>query len=80
MNIKFKKTLLLSSIALINTGCASYQQTVTDSSNERDQIKNETREQYEKLQREEVTNFNVIDGFFLTDKNQSVDYKEKYQK
>lgn len=77
MNIKFKKTLLLSSIALINTGCASYQQTVTDSSNERDQIKNETREQYEKLQREEVTNFNVIDGFFLTDKNQSVDYKEK---
>lgn len=63
MNIKFKKTLLLSSIALINTGCASYQQTVTDSSNERDQIKNETREQYEKLQREEVTNFNVIDGF-----------------
>ena len=80
MNFKKQKTLIVSSIALATTGCASYQQTVSDSKETRVNTMNETRANFSKLDRKEVTNFQVVDDFFLADSSRPMEYREALPK
>jgi type IVB pilus formation R64 PilN family outer membrane protein len=77
MNLIKQKKILVSAIALATTGCASYQQTVQESNQSRESITSETERQYEKLNnRKKVSNFQVVDDFFLADSSRPIEYRE----
>lgn len=71
-----KKLFLASSLALAVSGCASYQETISESNKASSDIRKETKNKYKKLNKEHVDNFEVIDGFFLADSSKSIDYRE----
>lgn len=72
-----QKVFLASSLSLAISGCASYQETVKESNDASNKIKTETKSGFEKLEKDHVDNFEVVDGFFLADESKSVNYEEQ---